>query len=166
MSGCIFNILCLGHLIEKRSKLNEFYTKKRLFLAILTQSYIWQEDSWNFYFLAKMALFCPNKLPRSVSLSGMVFLYSWAGPFWTPESCAQSTWSTIINVLKIRNLSNSNMKKALFSQHMCQFENNLKTAKKESKLRLKNKQFLSYSQKHGRNNYSISTGCNWQVGVY
>ena len=34
-----------------------------------------------------MALFCPNKLPRSVSLSGMVFLYSWAGPFWTPESC-------------------------------------------------------------------------------
>ena len=73
---------------RKQIKINEFYTENRLFLAILTQSYIWQEDSWNFYFLAKMALFCPNKLPRSVSLSGMVFLYSWAGPFWTPESCA------------------------------------------------------------------------------
>ena len=72
---------------RKQIEINEFYTENRLFLAILTQSYIWQEDSWNFSFLAKMALFCPNKLPRSVSLSGMVFLYSWAGPFWTPESC-------------------------------------------------------------------------------
>ena len=45
LSEIIFNIPGLGHLGEKRSKLNEFYTEKRLFLAILTQSYIWQEDS-------------------------------------------------------------------------------------------------------------------------
>ena len=66
-----------------------------LFVAKMLLAYIFQEDSWDLIFLAKMSSYGTNKTPNGITLSGRIFYHFRVWLFLTPGSCAGYFYVTL-----------------------------------------------------------------------